>query len=51
MRRDYALQPGHYDIRRYSRKDTVTITDELCITRVLYRTSTGRQDCFRARVP
>ncbi|KAK9390171.1 hypothetical protein V1515DRAFT_577747 [Lipomyces mesembrius] len=41
MRRDNAIQPSKYDIRPYSSRDTVAITDELCITRVLSRTSPG----------
>ncbi|KAJ8100164.1 HNH endonuclease-domain-containing protein [Lipomyces tetrasporus] len=44
------LRPGHYDIRPYSRRDTVSVTDELCITRILSRTDPGRDDIFRARV-
>ncbi|KAK9427447.1 hypothetical protein V1505DRAFT_417501 [Lipomyces doorenjongii] len=50
MRTDNALKPGHYDIRPYSRKGTIFITDEPCITRILSRTTTGRDDFFRARV-
>ncbi|KAK9489626.1 HNH endonuclease-domain-containing protein [Lipomyces doorenjongii] len=50
LRTNNALQPGHYDIRPYSRRDTIAITDELCITRILSRTITGRHDLFRARV-
>ncbi|KAK9241663.1 HNH endonuclease-domain-containing protein [Lipomyces tetrasporus] len=50
MPTDDALKPGHYDIRPYSRKDTISITDEPCITRILSRTITGRDDIFRARV-
>ncbi|KAK9321853.1 HNH endonuclease-domain-containing protein [Lipomyces orientalis] len=50
MRTGNALNPGHYDIRPYSRKCTIFITDEPCITRILSRTITGRDDFFRARV-
>ncbi|KAK9242360.1 HNH endonuclease-domain-containing protein [Lipomyces tetrasporus] len=50
MPTDDALKPGHYDIRPYSRKDTISITDEPCIIRILSRTITGRDDIFRARV-
>ncbi|KAJ8100051.1 HNH endonuclease-domain-containing protein [Lipomyces tetrasporus] len=39
--------PGHYDIRPYSCR---AVTDEPCITRILSRTITGRDDFFRARV-
>ncbi|KAK9243184.1 HNH endonuclease-domain-containing protein [Lipomyces tetrasporus] len=44
---DNALKPGHYDIRPKSRG---AITDEPCITRILSRTITGRDDFFRAQV-
>ncbi|KAK9249678.1 hypothetical protein V1507DRAFT_500394 [Lipomyces tetrasporus] len=50
MPTDDALKPGHYDIRPHSRKDTISITDEPCITRILSRTVTGSDDIFRARV-
>ncbi|KAK9246636.1 HNH endonuclease-domain-containing protein [Lipomyces tetrasporus] len=50
MPTDDALKPGHYDIRPYSHKDTISITDEPCIIRILSRTITGRDDIFRARV-
>ncbi|KAJ8100511.1 hypothetical protein POJ06DRAFT_295476 [Lipomyces tetrasporus] len=45
-----ALKPGHYDIRPYSRKDAISITDEPWIARILSKTVTGRDDFFRARV-
>ncbi|KAK9241770.1 HNH endonuclease-domain-containing protein [Lipomyces tetrasporus] len=65
---DNRLQPGHYDIRPYSRRgnvsshgplyesgtdddtDTISITDEPCIIRILSRTITGRDDAFRNQV-
>ncbi|KAK9315525.1 HNH endonuclease-domain-containing protein [Lipomyces starkeyi] len=50
MRTENALQPGQYDIRPHSRRDTITITDELCITRILSKTKTGRDETFRRRV-
>ncbi|KAJ8098443.1 HNH endonuclease-domain-containing protein [Lipomyces tetrasporus] len=50
MRTDNALKPGHYDIRPYSRGSTIFITHEPCVTRILSRTTTGRDDFFRARV-
>ncbi|KAK9236280.1 HNH endonuclease-domain-containing protein [Lipomyces kononenkoae] len=50
MPTENGLRPGDYDIRPYSRKDTVFVTDEPCITRILSRTITGRDDIFRARV-
>ncbi|KAK9326102.1 HNH endonuclease-domain-containing protein [Lipomyces orientalis] len=50
MPTDDDLMPGHYDIRPYSRRDTIAITDEPCITRILSRTVTGRDDFFRAQV-
>ncbi|KAK9243839.1 HNH endonuclease-domain-containing protein [Lipomyces tetrasporus] len=50
MPTDDALKPGHYDIRPNSRSDKISITDEPCITRILSRTITGRDDCFRTRV-
>ncbi|KAK9262066.1 hypothetical protein V1519DRAFT_467290 [Lipomyces tetrasporus] len=50
MPTDDALKPGHYDIRPYSRRDTISITDEPCITRILSRTITCRDDRFRTRV-
>ncbi|KAK9372162.1 uncharacterized protein V1513DRAFT_453140 [Lipomyces chichibuensis] len=37
--------PGHF-----SRRDTIFITVEPCITRILSRTITGRDEFFRARV-
>ncbi|KAJ8096493.1 hypothetical protein POJ06DRAFT_284073 [Lipomyces tetrasporus] len=46
---DNALGPGHYDIRPYSRKDTISLTQEACITRVLSRTVTGRDEKFRSQ--
>ncbi|KAK9349775.1 hypothetical protein V1523DRAFT_371737 [Lipomyces doorenjongii] len=45
-----ALKPGHYDIRPYSRRDKIAMSDEPCITRILSRTITGRDEFFRARV-
>ncbi|KAK9242638.1 HNH endonuclease-domain-containing protein [Lipomyces tetrasporus] len=45
-----ALRPGHYDIRPYSRRDRIAISDEPWITRVLSKTITGRDDFFRVRV-
>ncbi|KAK9359437.1 hypothetical protein V1504DRAFT_492974 [Lipomyces starkeyi] len=50
MRTNNALKPGHYDIRPYSRRDKITITDELCITRILSKTETGREESFRTQV-
>ncbi|KAK9375624.1 uncharacterized protein V1513DRAFT_463755 [Lipomyces chichibuensis] len=63
MRTDNPLKPGHYDIRPFSRGGNLlyvaatemyigamSITDEPCITRILSRTITGRDDLFRARV-
>ncbi|KAK9372468.1 uncharacterized protein V1513DRAFT_384787, partial [Lipomyces chichibuensis] len=50
MRTNHALKPGHYDIRPYSRRDAITITDELCITRILSKTETGREESFRTQV-
>ncbi|KAK9246943.1 hypothetical protein V1506DRAFT_447285, partial [Lipomyces tetrasporus] len=50
MPTDDALKPGHYDIRPYSRRDTIAVTEEPCISRILSRTITGRDDIFRARV-
>ncbi|KAK9236354.1 HNH endonuclease-domain-containing protein [Lipomyces kononenkoae] len=47
---DERLQPGHYDIRPYSRKDTITIADEPCILRIISRSSTGRDSTFRTQV-
>ncbi|KAK9247048.1 hypothetical protein V1506DRAFT_104241 [Lipomyces tetrasporus] len=47
---DNSLNPGHYDIRPYSRKDTIFLTQEACITRVLSRTITGRDESFRRHV-
>ncbi|KAJ8103466.1 HNH endonuclease-domain-containing protein [Lipomyces tetrasporus] len=47
---DDALTPGDYDIRPYSRRTTIAITEEPCITRILSRSLTGRDDFFRARV-
>ncbi|KAK9367777.1 hypothetical protein V1509DRAFT_565978 [Lipomyces kononenkoae] len=47
---DDALKPGDYDIRPYSRGVKIAITDEPCITRILSRTITGRDDFFRARI-
>ncbi|KAK9316877.1 hypothetical protein V1522DRAFT_434347 [Lipomyces starkeyi] len=47
---DNALIPGHYELRPYSRRDTISITDEPCITRVLSRTITGRDEAIRAQV-
>ncbi|KAK9329982.1 hypothetical protein V1520DRAFT_369953 [Lipomyces starkeyi] len=47
---DEPLQRGHYDIRPYSRKDRISITDEPCITRTLSHTSIGRDDTFRTQV-
>ncbi|KAK9311259.1 hypothetical protein V1524DRAFT_371473 [Lipomyces starkeyi] len=50
MRTNNTLMPGQYDIRPYSRRDSINITDELCITRILSKTKTGRDESFRARV-
>ncbi|KAK9367465.1 hypothetical protein V1509DRAFT_566789 [Lipomyces kononenkoae] len=50
MQRDDALKPGHYDLRPCSRRGTIRVTDEPCITRILSKTITGRDDFFRARV-
>ncbi|KAK9335036.1 hypothetical protein LIPSTDRAFT_74472 [Lipomyces starkeyi NRRL Y-11557] len=44
------LQPGHYDIRPYSRKDTVSITDEPCVIRIISQSSTCRDSRFRTEV-
>ncbi|KAK9239235.1 hypothetical protein V1525DRAFT_339906, partial [Lipomyces kononenkoae] len=44
---DNRLQPGHYDTRPNSRRDTISVTDEPCIIRILSRTITGRDDAFR----
>ncbi|KAK9368778.1 hypothetical protein V1509DRAFT_653002 [Lipomyces kononenkoae] len=48
--RDNSLKPGHYDIRPCSRKDTISLTQEACITRVLSRTITDRDESFRRQV-
>ncbi|KAK9489459.1 hypothetical protein V1508DRAFT_407059 [Lipomyces doorenjongii] len=48
---DDRLQPGNYDIRPYSRRDTISITDQPCITRIISRTTTGRNDAFRNQGP
>ncbi|KAK9482430.1 hypothetical protein V1527DRAFT_499137 [Lipomyces starkeyi] len=48
-RTNNALMPGHYDIRPYSRRDTIAINDELSITRILSKTKTGRNESFRAQ--
>ncbi|KAK9365205.1 HNH endonuclease-domain-containing protein [Lipomyces kononenkoae] len=53
MPTENGLRPGDYDIRPYLARsciDTVSITDEPCITRILSRIITGRDDIFRARV-
>ncbi|KAK9357431.1 HNH endonuclease-domain-containing protein [Lipomyces starkeyi] len=50
MRTNNPLKPGHYDIIPYSRRDTIAITDEQCITRILSKTKTSRDESFRARV-
>ncbi|KAK9235709.1 HNH endonuclease-domain-containing protein [Lipomyces kononenkoae] len=47
---DEPLKRGHYDIRPHSRKGTISLTRETCITRVLSRTRTGRDDAFRQLV-
>ncbi|KAK9238089.1 HNH endonuclease-domain-containing protein [Lipomyces kononenkoae] len=47
---DDALMPGDYDIRPYSRRATIAITDEPCITRTLSKSLTGRDDNFRTQV-
>ncbi|KAK9242596.1 hypothetical protein V1506DRAFT_568936 [Lipomyces tetrasporus] len=47
---DSGLQPCNYDIRPCSRRDTISITDEVCITRILSRIITGRDDAFRSQV-
>ncbi|KAJ8101643.1 hypothetical protein POJ06DRAFT_194449 [Lipomyces tetrasporus] len=47
---DEVLQPGDYDIRPYSRKDTISITDEPCILRILSHSSTGGDQSFRTQV-
>ncbi|KAK9242260.1 HNH endonuclease-domain-containing protein [Lipomyces tetrasporus] len=47
---DEPLQPGHYDIRPYSRKDTISITDEPCVIRIISQSSTGRDSRFRTEV-
>ncbi|KAK9358948.1 hypothetical protein V1504DRAFT_459564 [Lipomyces starkeyi] len=47
---DEPLQPGQYDIRHYSRKDTICITDEPCIIRIISQSSTGRDTTFRTQV-
>ncbi|KAK9319198.1 hypothetical protein V1517DRAFT_60477 [Lipomyces orientalis] len=44
------LQPGHYNIRPYSRKDTISITDEPCVIRIISQSSTGRDSSFRTEV-
>ncbi|KAK9319187.1 hypothetical protein V1517DRAFT_369960 [Lipomyces orientalis] len=49
-RTNNALIPGHYDIRTYSRRDTIAINDELSITRILSKTKIGRNESFRAQV-
>ncbi|KAK9326603.1 HNH endonuclease-domain-containing protein [Lipomyces starkeyi] len=47
---DQPLQPGHYDIRPYSRKDTISITDEPWIMRIISQSSSGRENTFRTEV-
>ncbi|KAK9489554.1 HNH endonuclease-domain-containing protein [Lipomyces doorenjongii] len=47
---DEPLQPGHYDIRPYSRRDTIFITDEPWIMRIISQSSTGRDNTFRTEV-
>ncbi|KAK9310850.1 HNH endonuclease-domain-containing protein [Lipomyces starkeyi] len=47
---DEPLQPGHYDIRSYSHKDTICITDEPCIIRIISQSSTDRDATFRMQV-
>ncbi|KAK9358818.1 HNH endonuclease-domain-containing protein [Lipomyces starkeyi] len=47
---DEPLQPGQYDIRPYSRKDAISITDEPCILRIISQSSTGRDYIFRTQV-
>ncbi|KAK9357609.1 hypothetical protein V1504DRAFT_398477 [Lipomyces starkeyi] len=49
MRTNNPLKPGHYDIIPYSRRDTIAITDEQCIARILSKTKTSRDESFRAR--
>ncbi|KAK9428327.1 hypothetical protein V1505DRAFT_377387 [Lipomyces doorenjongii] len=47
---DNALHPGHYDIRPHSRKDTISITNEPCILRIISQSSTGKDHSFRREV-
>ncbi|KAK9349706.1 HNH endonuclease-domain-containing protein [Lipomyces doorenjongii] len=47
---DEPLQPGHYDIKPNSHGGVISITDESCITRVLSRTVSGRDEKFRKQV-
>ncbi|KAK9234982.1 hypothetical protein V1525DRAFT_349180 [Lipomyces kononenkoae] len=47
---DESLKPGNYDIRPCSCRVKIALNDEPCITRILSRTITGRDDLFRARV-
>ncbi|KAK9245978.1 hypothetical protein V1506DRAFT_575870 [Lipomyces tetrasporus] len=45
------LLPGHYDIRpSQSCPDTISITNEPCILRIISHSSTGRDQSFRTRV-
>ncbi|KAK9482831.1 hypothetical protein V1527DRAFT_521818 [Lipomyces starkeyi] len=45
-----SLQLAQYDIRPWSRKDTICITDEPCIMRIISQSSTGRDTTFRTQV-
>ncbi|KAK9234188.1 HNH endonuclease-domain-containing protein [Lipomyces kononenkoae] len=50
---DEPLPPGHYDIESSGdgiESGSISITDEPCITRVLSRSVSGRQDRFRNEV-
>ncbi|KAJ8099004.1 hypothetical protein POJ06DRAFT_282170 [Lipomyces tetrasporus] len=47
---DEPLQPGHYDIRPYSCKDTISITGELWIMPIISQSSTGIENTFRTEV-
>ncbi|KAK9343400.1 hypothetical protein V1522DRAFT_394420 [Lipomyces starkeyi] len=47
---DEPLQPGKYDIKPDSPQGRIFITNELCITRILSQTVSGRDEAFRQRV-
>ncbi|KAK9241703.1 HNH endonuclease-domain-containing protein [Lipomyces tetrasporus] len=47
---DEPVQPGHYDIRPYSCKDTISITGEPWIMRIISQSSTGIENTFRTEI-